>query len=61
MKIKKEIRNQILLRLVNKSNQVIDDIGKLTMQIHAIQPNPYRSLGETPLFISHLSAPETKN
>lgn len=39
MKNKNEIRNQILLRFVNKSNQVIKDIDKLTSHIYTTHQN----------------------
>ncbi len=43
-------RKQILLRMVNKSHQMLDDIVRLTMQIKARQPEVYRVLDEAPLW-----------
>lgn len=61
MKNKNEVRDQILLKLVAKSNQVIDEIGKLTIQIYLTQPDPNMYLQEKSLFTSQHSAPKAKN
>lgn len=49
-------RKQILLRMVNKSHQMLDDIVKLTMQIKAARPGLFVHLDETPLW----APPDTK-
>jgi hypothetical protein len=41
-------RKQILLRMVSKSHQMLDDIHKLTMQIKTSRPDLYMHLDETP-------------
>lgn len=61
MNNKREIRMLILKRLVHKSNQVIDDISKLTIQLQKRQAYPYLHFKKNNLFAAHHSSQEEKN
>ena len=43
-------RKEILLRMVNKSHQMLDDIRKLTVQIKTSRPDLYLHMDEIPLW-----------
>jgi hypothetical protein len=46
VKMKNKNRIQILQQMVNKSDQIMDDIIKVTMQIYATQPKLYMHLND---------------
>ena len=60
MKNKNENRNQIIQQFVSKSNQIMDDIFKLTAQIQATYPSIDMHLDETPLFAPYNSGVHRK-
>ena len=52
MKHKNEIRKQILQRFISKSNQVINDIDKLTSHMNATHKNTNEKVRLSPLHSS---------
>ena len=61
MNTKSEVRKLTLQRLINKSNQVIDDISKLKIQIQMRHANQFLHFKESHSFPTHHSAPEVKD
>lgn len=57
MRNKNEIRKEILQRFINKSNQVINDIDKLTSHMYTAQQNLDEKISFTPMH----SLPDYKN
>ena len=58
--MKNKNRMPILLRMISKSDQIMDDLVNLTMKISA-QPKLYMHLDEAPLFAPHNSDLDTKS
>ena len=58
--MKNKNRMPILLRMISKSDQMMDDLVSLTMKISA-QPKLYMHLDEATLFAPHNSESNTKD
>jgi hypothetical protein len=59
--MKNKNRIQILLRILSKSDQIMDDIANLTMQVYPSEPRLFMRLDESSLFASHNSAIDKKD
>lgn len=59
--MKNKNRIQILLKILSKSDKILDDIGQITIQVFPISPGLFKRVDEKDLFAPHDQTISTKD